>query len=507
MINNNISLGIDISGDCISYAVVAQEKSAVKIVSAGKIQTPAGAIKDGNIVDPAIIAKTLKQLIPSKKYRSCKSTISLTANPSLAQIIDLPEEMPANISQFVNSEIKHSAILVGKEIQVDYCGLGTSSALQSRIFVSAAEKSKITPLLKVLTLAGISPETIEPPVAAWTRSVYEKLIKPNFKSNVVLVMVRDNKINLCVFRNTKFDFVRSINIEPLDTESSLKRCQTEIQAVIQYYDIEFGAFGEEISWKCVIELPGIEGNTQDIQTQLTEDMSMNVHLCSGDSIMSDTPIIVKAQDQKTTLTAVGLALNPLKIACPNVKTNLVPNEIKEAKAAKRELFIFANAVAGILIAIFIFAAFAASQFTKTQELVRQQKERTPLELIENLISRKNELEVEFSTVSDRKQLVDLVLENAIVIDWPAVLEGISRNVPDTLYITRVDSEGSFDLVIKGKAITPDAVNLFSRQLGSSPIFASSNVKEIDRNSNYKDGVLYTVNCTIADSRRLHADAR
>ena len=68
-------------------------------------------------------------------------------------------------------------------------------------------------------------------------------------------------------------------------------------------------------------------------------------------------------------------MSPLNISCPNVKTNLLPNEIKEARAAKRELLILANAVAAILMAIFIFAAFAASQFTKTQEIVRQRKEK------------------------------------------------------------------------------------------------------------------------------------
>ncbi len=56
MINKKISLGIDISEDCISYAVVSKEKSSVKMISAGKKQTPAGAVKNGNIVDPALAA-------------------------------------------------------------------------------------------------------------------------------------------------------------------------------------------------------------------------------------------------------------------------------------------------------------------------------------------------------------------------------------------------------------------------------------------------------------------
>lgn len=506
MINNNkMSLGIDISGDCISYAVVVREKSAIKIVSAGEISTPFGAIKDGNIVDSALVAKVLKNLI-AKKYRGCKSTVSLTANPLLAQIIELPEEIPGNISQFVHSEIKHSAILAGKEIQLDYCGLGLSVGVPARVFVSATEKSKMTPLLKTLSLARISPETIELPFAAWVRSIYEKCIKPKFKSNVVLVMVRDNVINLCVFRRTSFDFVRSIDASGLDVESCLKRCQTEIEAVVQYYDIEFGS-GEESAWDCVIELPGIEADIQTIQSRLTEGMGMNVKVCSSQSILSDTPIGTNAKKQPTTLTAVGLALNPLKITCPNVKTNLVPNEIKESRAAKRELVIFANAVAGILIAIFIFAAFVSSQFEKTQETVRLQKIRTPLKLIETLVSRQEKIEEEYVALSKKKELLVEVLKNAITINWSEVLKDIGSKVPDSLYITKVDSVDDYGVSIKGKALTPDVVNLFSKNLDNSEVFTSSNVKEIDISSKDEGSVLYTINCIIAGSRRLYVEAR
>ena len=505
MINKKISLGVDISGDCISYAVVTQEKSSVKIIAAGKTKTPAGAIKDGNIKDPAAVARVLKTLIGRKKYRSCKSTVSLTVNPSLAQIIDMPEEMPGNVANFVHSEIKHSAFLTGKDIQMDHCGLGLSAAMPARVFVSAIEKNKIKPLLKTLSLAGINPETIELPIVALMRSIYAKHIKPRFKGNVMLVAVRDNILNLCVFRNTAFDFVRRIDVTGLSAGSRLKRCETEIKAVAQYYDIEFGS-GDEITWDCVMELPSADQDRHSIQAGFSEAVGMNVHVCSPDSVLSDTPAESKVEGNSVTLTALGLALNPLKVPCPNVKTNLIPDEIKESQAAKHELLVLANAVAGILLAIFIFAGFAASQFAKTQEIVRERKAKTPINRIESLVSRQNEIEKELSVLSEKKQLVDKVLENSVFVDWSAVLEEIRRNVPASLYITKMDTNGDFGLSIKGKALTPDAVNLFSGYLDKSQVFASSNVKQIIK-TNSKDGVIqYTVKCVVADNRRFYAEA-
>ena len=210
MINKSVSLGIDITESSISYALLSHDKGKVEILKSGKISTPTGAVIDGNVADPGLLAKAIKELIASKNTRRCKSTVSLTVSPSLAQIIELPDEMPSNVANFVHSEIRHSAFLTGKDIQMDYCGLGLSTALPPRVFTSAIEKSKMTPLLKTLKLAGIEPKTIEMPIAAWMRSVYEKHIKPRFKSNVMLVVVRDNVLNLCVFRNTAFDFARRV---------------------------------------------------------------------------------------------------------------------------------------------------------------------------------------------------------------------------------------------------------------------------------------------------------
>ena len=417
----------------------------------------------------------------------------------------MPEEIPGNVANFVHSEIKHSAFLAGKEIQMDYCGLGLSASLPSRVFVSAIEKSKMKPLLKTLSLAGIKLGTIELPIAAWMRSVYEKHVKPRFKSNVLFVVVRDNVLNLCVFRKTQFDFVRSVDISGLDADSCLKRCETEIKAVAQFYDIEFGS-DDEITWDCVLEMPTVEGDPGDIQTSLSKAVGMNVHVCSSDSILSDTPVQSKIKVLSVSLTAIGLALNPLKVPCPNIKTNLIPNAIKESMAAKRELLILVNAVVGILLAISIFAGFAASQFTRTEKVVEERKAKTPLKLIELLVLKQGEIEEEIEILSEKKELVDKVLENSAFVDWSAILEEIRRNVPASLYITVVGSNGDFDLVIEGKALDQDAVNLFSGNLDKSELFASSNVKVIKKKNSEDDMVDYTVICTITDNRRLYAEA-
>jgi Tfp pilus assembly protein PilN len=206
------------------------------------------------------------------------------------------------------------------------------------------------------------------------------------------------------------------------------------------------------------------------------------------------------------LTAIGLALNPLKVPCPNIKTNLIPDHIKESMAAKRELLVFVNAVVGILLAISIFAGFAASQFTRTEKTVQERKAKTPLKLIEMLVLKQKEITKEVAVLSEKKELVDKVLEKTAFIDWSAGVEEIRRNVPASLYITIVDTYGDFGLVIKGKALAPDAVNLFSGNLDKSELFESSNVKVIEK-KNSKDGMVdYTVKCTIADNRRLYAEA-
>ena len=222
------SLGIDISEHRISVALVKQNKSGIKLVKAADAETPEGAITDGSISDPALLASAIRKLLKSTRIKLRQAVVSLIAKPILNQIVDLPEDLPGNMSQFVRTEIKHSPVLAGREPQYDYCRLGNSGEDDlDRIFVGATEADKIADILKTFAIAGIEPTAIELPVMSAVRTIYSEKVCNRYDRNVLVALLHGSVMTLCVYRKDEMDFVRSVDVadEMLDADKYLARCE------------------------------------------------------------------------------------------------------------------------------------------------------------------------------------------------------------------------------------------------------------------------------------------
>ena len=101
-----------------------------------------------------------------------RAAVSLFAKPIVMQMIDMPKQMPPNLTQFVRGEMKHCAALPSGDIVLDYCSLGSSRrSADKRILAAAAETKKVTELVHVLGRAGFSAEVVEPELLSYLRAV------------------------------------------------------------------------------------------------------------------------------------------------------------------------------------------------------------------------------------------------------------------------------------------------------------------------------------------------
>ena len=189
-VGSKSTLGINIGQDRISAALLRQVKGEIRLEKAAQAPVPEGAIIDGNIVEPAILAKALNDMLKQNRIRARQAVVSLTARPTLIQTIDLPEEIPGNIGQFILSEIKHSPALAGKEPYFDFCRLSTgASGGKERMFVAATDNEKIFVLLKTLGLAKVDVTAIEPGLIARLRALYSKKISNRYSCNLVVTLL------------------------------------------------------------------------------------------------------------------------------------------------------------------------------------------------------------------------------------------------------------------------------------------------------------------------------
>ena len=109
-------LGIEISGNHINLALLRKNKNGLELLKTATGPVPDGAIKGGNIEDAIGLAKAIKELKTKNKIRARHAALSPVIKPMLLQVVDLPNDAPINVGQFVQNEVKHYAMLSMKQI-------------------------------------------------------------------------------------------------------------------------------------------------------------------------------------------------------------------------------------------------------------------------------------------------------------------------------------------------------------------------------------------------------
>ncbi|MCJ7729946.1 MAG: pilus assembly protein PilM, partial [Sedimentisphaerales bacterium] len=176
---NKTALGIDISDKQISLVLLKRGKNGVELLTSATAPVPDGAIKNGNIENAAVLAKAIKSLKNNSKIRTTRAAVSLFTEPVITQIMGIPRQVPGNIGQFVQDQVKDCAVLPGRKIALDYCGVdgaGSEAGSTGRLFITATDDRKIDEIVKVCSQAGIVVEAIEPPLLACTRALYARNI-------------------------------------------------------------------------------------------------------------------------------------------------------------------------------------------------------------------------------------------------------------------------------------------------------------------------------------------
>ena len=491
-------MGIDISEHRISAALLKRTASGVKLLRQGQAKVPPGAITDGNITDPALLGAAIRKLLKKSRISTRRATVSLVAKPALAQIMQLPEDIPANINAFIKSEIRHSPVLAGKESEHDFCRLKNLSQNEmGRILVSATDRDKLGDLLKTYSSAGVDATDIEPPPVAVARAVYDKKICDRYDSNVLIALVHGSVVTICVFRKNELGFIRAIEIdsENDDQDEYISCCEREINSVIQYYDIEVESAEEKWEILAVLENPTVQAN--DLEFALQKNFGLNATVCCSATVYDDTILVKNDAIKDCSITAAGLAMRQLQVSGSDLAMNLIPVEAEEAKDAKKFALIVANIAALVLLITFICAGILRLQVGQTQKVMEQRKADGAQDNIEQLLDDQRRVNTQIAYLSDKKKMMGEIFKSGEYYLWPQILEDIRRNTPATLYITSISNPDSADLVLQGNAASFKSIHIFAELLGKSRHIQSAVVAQTQKNLHIEGMVTYSITCVLS----------
>ena len=492
--------GIDITQERISIVLLKNGKNGPKLVKSVVAAIPAGAIKDGNIADAALLSKAIRDLKVRNRIWTDRAAVSLFVRPAVMQMIDMPKQMPPNLTQFVRGEMKHCAALPSGDIVLDYCALGSNRrSADKRILAVAAETKKVTELVHVLGRAGFSAELVEPAMLSYLRAIGAKKIMGKSGCNVLVAILRENSLILCVLRNGVIDFVRTKEAARNATAAGdlcgwLADELTEIQ---KFYSVE--VVDNQGKWEVTVfadtgRLP------QDAEERLKSKIQAgSLQVRTSKDAYLDTPVNVPPAGQNSgqpSPVAVGLAMNLLMAQRDDIRLNLMPPQIMQIKEAKKDVLVVAVVVAALLLLMVLTIAAPAYMIKKISGNTAGKVGRVSVRNTDKMIEKNRYLDVRVQALSNRLDSIAKISASYRDVNWVQLFTNIRNATPVSVRIVSLSCPDGQKVQIEGLALSNDAVNSFVSLLEKSPGISTVTLLESSKQDGQKGFINYQISCRL-----------
>jgi len=492
--------GIDITQESISIVLLKNGKNGPKLIKSVVASIPAGAIIDGNIADAALLSKEIRDLKVRNMIWTNRAAVSLFAKPTVMQMIDMPKQMPPNLTQFVRGEMKHCAALPSGDIVLDYCALGSNRrSADKRILAAAAETGKVTELVHVLGRAGFSAEVIEPAMLSYLRAIGAKKIMGKPDCNVLVAILRESSLILCVLRNGVIDFVRTKEAV-LNATAAGDLCgwmADELTEIQKFYSVEVA--DNPGKWEITVfaDTGQLPQDAEGILKSKIQAGSLQVRT-SKDAYL-DTPVNVPAagkNSEQPSPMAVGLAMNLLMTQRDDVRLNLMPPQIVQLKEAQKDVLVAAAMVAALFLLMVVAVSAPAYMIEKMSGNTAGKMGRVSVRNTDKIIEKNRYLDVRVQALSSRLDSIAKISASYKDVNWVQLFMNIRNATPASVRIVNLSCPDGQRIQIEGLALSNDAVNSFVNSLEKSPDISTVTLLESSKQEGQKGFVNYQINCKL-----------
>ncbi|MHC4494400.1 MAG: pilus assembly protein PilM [Planctomycetota bacterium] len=497
MLRSKMALGVDVSEGRIALALLGKNGGSVKLLRAASGPVPDGAIKNGNIEEPELLAEAIKELKSRNRIRTRKAAVSLSTGSTIVHILEVPRGAPSNIGQFVQNELKSYVSLSGREIAFDFCGIKSGQGSGDRLLAVGADSEELALLGRTCRRAHLDVEAIEPAILGYIRTLYAEKIEGRFDSDVLIALLHGGALTLCVFRKQALDFVRvkDISGDEAELDELCRWLAGEINAIIQFYDIEVADSTGQ--WEITVVADGVQ-LPDDAEASLSANIaSADLEVRTGENACQDTLVDQNSCKGQPSSIAIGLAMGLLDTRQIGLRINLVPPESAEVRAVKKQLLL-TTVIIIVAIPLLMIAAGAGSA-RLADKIKRSTVDRKQRELLEDTHTIFTELEFlnqQIDLISNRPDELNKMFSSRRDLHWAKILNDIRVRTPEPVRITALSGGDNDRVVLKGLALSYEAARLFEKMLNDSDYFDSASLAETRKGEETDTLVLYEIDCSL-----------
>jgi|GEM_PF-1077701 Tfp pilus assembly protein PilN len=490
------ALGIDIGSRRISAALVERAPHGFRLLAAANADLPADSSSRPRAGARAV-SRMLRSLGRRDTIRSVRSAMAVSSGSTILRLLDLPRPMPANVAEFVDAELNQYVVLSGRPRSVDYCGIGTGSALQKRLLAVAADTEEVRQALKMCGPARIAVDCVEPAVLAYARAILASQKDAGCGSTLIAVLDACNLV-ICLFCKGTLDFVR-IREVPTDMDSCQRLCAwltQEVNVVAQYQRAAGSDAGSELQIRLAIHGASYDKAAvaalfaPDARSSFVVDSFEPLRLFSeGTEDVSCAPSAI----------AVGAALRLLGVEGDELRVDLTPHEVILAKSSSRRLWIAANVLAGGFLAASLISHALARTTDAMHRRIGEARVSEQLCTMPAVVAQNQYLDEEIAQV--QRQLAGLaVVRTKRQVNWPTLLNGISQSAPPGTRLIRLASGDGRSISLKGVAMSYRQLETLMRRLDDRGLFQSVRLARMERRLDGVPVVEYEIECTLKPAK-------
>jgi len=458
---------------------------------------PEGKPPQGRSVQTAVLSRVLRELGGSARARATPTAVAVSTSSLVMRLLELPQQIPANVAAFVDNELAQCVMLSGRTRRSDFCGISPGSGPQKRLLAVGADAGQIGGIVEACAAAGITARAVEPSALAYLRAFLAGEKGRRQDGNTLLAVLGDTHLVVYLFCGGALNFLR-IRALPAGLEGVAPFCAwltEELEAVLRY--CRAGTPGEGAAWRTRLVLHNAAYSKDDIVSRLaveTGGTPLEIVPCE------ESPAGGPAQGKNARVplpsaVAVGAAMRLLDIEGDDLRIDLMPPEVVQARLSSRRMLLMANAAALALVALLLTAEFLTQTTGAMDRQIEQARLADRLPMMPALVQQDRYLDSQIAEVQGQLARLQTVRTRR-EMDWPTVLNAIWQARPAGVSVTYFLCDDNRAVLLKGVAASHGLAKAFVRSLDGQGPLASAWMKHIQRLENDDRTFEFEIHCVV-----------
>jgi type IV pilus assembly protein PilM len=210
-----VAIGLDIGSSAVRAAELETRRGhRVRLTRYGQVPLPPGAVVDGDVMDPAVVADRLRELWSATGLRPRNVAVGLASQKVTVRQIELPHLPEAEIAEAVRLQAQDQLPIAADEALLDYVMMVDPPAdveqRKLRLLLVAAEREMVERLLFAVTAAKLRPVLVDLDAFALLRSVGTSAVMTDGAE--LIVDVGANVTKIAVHHGGRPLFVRMVRL-------------------------------------------------------------------------------------------------------------------------------------------------------------------------------------------------------------------------------------------------------------------------------------------------------